>query len=254
MQFISIIQNTYRETIRDKVLYNLLFFALGLIIVSVIVSQWSIGQEVKILKDFGLTVMSFFGLLMAIFIGIGLVHKEIEKRTVYPILSKPLSRVKFLLGKYFGLLFTLFVNFCIMTVVLYIVLFIFDKTVDLSLIKSIVLIFFEMILIIAFSTLFSTFSTPTLSAVYSIIIYIMGHLSKEAYLITQKNNPENGISLIKIIYYIIPNLENFNIKTEIVHSVSIDDTRILFAVLYGILYSSVILSIAVYIFKKRDFK
>jgi len=254
MQFLSIIQNTFKETIRDKILYNLLIFAIGLIIVSVIVSQWSLGQEVKILKDFGLSVMSFFGLLMAIFIGIGLVHKEIEKKTIYPILSKPLSRVNFLLGKYFGLLFTLFINFIIMVVVLYLTLYLFENSFDLLLLKGILLIYFEMCLIIAFSTLFSTFSTPTLSAVYSIMIYITGHLSKEALLITQSKENLSLNSIMQVVYYIIPNLENFNIKTEVVHHLNVSYEKIFLSIMYGILYSAVILFIGVLIFRKRDFK
>ena len=114
----SIAENTFRETIRDRVLYNILFFALGMIILSLVVSQWSLGEEVKILKDFGLSIMSLFGLLIGIFIGVGLIFKEIEKKTIYVIISKPIHRYQFILGKYFGLLLTLLVNIIIMSIAL----------------------------------------------------------------------------------------------------------------------------------------
>ena len=169
-------------------------------------------------------------------------------------MSKPISRLKFLLGKYFGLLYTLLVIFLIMSIVLYFVLFFFENRIDLVLLKGVILIYFEMGLMIAFATLFSTFSTPTLSAVYSIIVYIIGHLSKEAFLLTRVEESKSISGFIKAIYYIFPNLENFNIKTELVYHLHVPDSKIILSILYGIGYSAIVLLLAIYIFSKRDLK
>src|SRR3989304_5741098 len=115
--------NTYRETVRDKVLYNLVLFALLMIGSSYVLGAISVYQEIKVIKDLGLASISIFGMVIAIFIGIGLVSKEIDKRTLYGILPKPISRSQFLLGKYFGLCLTLLVNLMVMTVGLYLLLF-----------------------------------------------------------------------------------------------------------------------------------
>src|ERR1700733_7097601 len=107
--------NTFRESVRDRVLYNLIFFALVMIAAAVIVGKISIGVEHEVIINLGLTAISLFGLVMAIFIGVGLVYKEIEKRTLYSLLAKPVRRWQFLTGKYAGLLLTLVVNTAFMT-------------------------------------------------------------------------------------------------------------------------------------------
>ncbi len=107
----TIAYNTFRENIRDKILYSILMFALGFALVSAIISQWSLNQEARLMLDFGLTTISVFGLLIATFLGIGLVSRELEKRTVYLVLSKPVSRSLFLTGKYFGLVLTMLIVF-----------------------------------------------------------------------------------------------------------------------------------------------
>jgi len=160
--FISL--NTYRETVRDKVLYNLVLFALIMIAGSYVLGQISVYQEVKIIKDLGLASIAVFGSVIAIFIGIGLVSKEMDKRTLYSLLPKPISRVHFILGKYFGLCLTLAVNVTIMTVGLYALLFAMTRSFEPALLKAIYLLYFEMALLTALALLFSTFTSSILSA------------------------------------------------------------------------------------------
>jgi len=253
MQIVGISLNTFRETIRDKVLYNLVFFVIGLLFLSVIVSEWSIGQESKILKDFGLTIITLFGLLIAIFIGIGLVYKEIDKRTIYAILSKPVPRFKFIIGKYFGLVMTLFLNFLVMTTGFFIVLWIFDGRVDFNLLPAILLIFWEMLIVIAFSILFSSFTNPTLSAIFSIFIFISGHFVADFKLVGNEVESKFFETFLKILYYILPNFEKFNIKGEVVHHLSINPSMIFYALFYGLFYVGVVLLISIISFQKRDF-
>ena len=251
---VAIAENTFRETIRDRVLYNILFFALGMIILSLIASSWSINQEVKILKDFGLTVMNLFGLLIAVFIGVGLVYKEVEKKTIYVIISKPIHRFQFILGKYFGLLVTLFVTMGIMTVAFFLILYIFQAEFDFLLLLGIFAIYLEMVFVVAFALLFSSFTTPMLSAILSIFIYIGGHFSADIKLIGPGIENAFFKLLLTILHYMLPNLAYFNIKNEVVHRLPISVEQFVFSILYSFLYLFIILSLTVFIFQKRDFK
>src|SRR6266480_4335379 len=118
----SIALNVFKESVRDKVLYNLVFFAVMLIAVSYLLGELTAGQDVKIIKDLGLAAMSVFGLFIAVFIGIGLVSKEVERRSIYSLLAKPIGRQQFIVGKYLGLVLTLLVNVTVMTIAYYAVL------------------------------------------------------------------------------------------------------------------------------------
>ncbi len=254
MQLLAIIQNTLKETIRNKILYNVIFFVLGLMFLSVIVSTWSYGQEAKILKDFALSIISIFGLLIAIFIGIGLVYKEIDKHTIYTILAKPVSRYQFLLGKYLGLILAMFINFAVMTAALYVIMFVFANEFDLSLLFAILMIFFEMSIIVVVAIFFSSFTTPTLSAIFSLAVYVGGHLSHEAKTLFLEKQGQLLKIIIDIFYYIFPNLAKFNYKTEIVHNLPVNPGNAVMAMVYGIFYITVVLLLSTAIFNKRDFK
>ena len=250
----SIAENTFRETIRNKVLYNILFFALGMILLSLIVSEWSMGYEVKILKDFGLSIMSLFGLLIAVFIGVELVYKEIDKKTIYVIISKPIHRYQFILGKYLGLLLTLFLNIIIMSIVLYLILYIFKRDFDLMLLKGIFMIYIEMAFVIAFALFFSSFTTPMLSAILSIFVYVSGHFAADIKLLGPGIESKSFEIFLNVLHYILPNLENYNIKAQVVHHLPISMDFFIFSVIYGIFYISIILLLSIFIFQRRDFK
>jgi Cu-processing system permease protein len=141
--------SVFRESVRDKVLYSLVLFAVLLIAVSYLIGQLTAGQDVKIIKDLGLAAISVIGLLMAVFIGIGLVWKEVERRSIYSLLAKPISRSEFILGKYTGLALTLAVNVGLMTVAYYAVLTVIAGGADPALLAGIGLIFVELLLVTA---------------------------------------------------------------------------------------------------------
>ena len=147
--------NTFRETIRNRILVNILIFAIGLILLSLIVGDWSMGEQVKVIKDFGLSAMSIFGLLIAVFIGIRLMVQEFEQKTIYVIAAKPVHRWEIVVGKYLGLIMTLFINIILMSIALWIVNFIIEGHIDFGLIQAIVLIYIEILLIVAFSIFFA---------------------------------------------------------------------------------------------------
>lgn len=254
--------NTFKESVRDKILYNLLFFALLLITASILFATLTVGEQSKIIIDMGLASINIFGVLISIFLGIGLISKEIEKRTIYTIIAKPVHRYQFLTGKYLGLLLTVIVNTVIMSIGLYLVIMFHEFkwghgiiNVNVEIWKAIYLMFIEFMVITAIAILFSTFlSSSTLSAIFVIAAYIIGHLTEDIKLMGDKvaNLPLKVV--INFFYYFLPNLDNFNVKGRVVYGLEVSPYYIFSVTLYGLLYITCILLFAGIIFQKRDFK
>jgi ABC-type transport system involved in multi-copper enzyme maturation permease subunit len=253
MKIRAIALNTFKEAIRDRILYLLLFFAAICIIFSRILALLAVGDRAKIITDVGLASLSLFGVLMAILIGTGLVYKEIDKRTIYTLLSKPIQRYQFLLGKYLGLLLTLFVMLVLMTLIFFLFILLHNYPVGGSFFIAILFIFLELCLITAVAMLFSCFSTPILSTLFSLSFYLIGHISWGLETLLNKI-PQGGVkTLARFLYAFIPDLENFNFKTEVVHHLPIPPKIILYSTLYGLFYTVFILALAIIIFRRRDF-
>lgn len=262
---LTIARNAFLESVRDKVLYNLVFFAIGLILFSLMLGEWSVFAKEAVIKDFTLAVMSVVGLLMSIFVGIGLIQKEIQRKTVLTLLAKPLPRWHFIVGKYIGLLMVLGVNLAVMTLCFFTVLLLIGGGVQPKLLLAIYLIFVEMAVVVAAALLFSAFSTPTLSALFTLGLYAAGHLAGDVFnhlafvrrfgtrLPGSPVVSEWQETLIQFIYYIIPNLENFNIRGRIVYNLPLGDHYVLYTSLHGLAYVAAYLLIASLWFNKRDF-
>lgn len=254
MRIWAVAINTFKETIRNRVLINILIFAVGLILLTLIIGDWSIYQQVKVIKDFGLSAMSIFGLLIAIFIGIRLMVQELEQRTIYVVVSKPIHRWEIISGKILGLSMTLAINVVFMSITLWGTELLQEGRIDLGLTPAIVLIYIEILLIVSFALFFSSFISSTLSALFTIIIFTVGHLSGflkdyvEIY-------PDRGFHwLLKGVYYIAPNLEMLNLKMAVVEHLEQPPHFVLYGLLYGIGYTLIILLLTVAIFSKRDLK
>lgn len=253
MRIQAIAVNTFREAIRDRILYLLFFFAAVSLIFSRLLAILTVGDRVKIIKDVGLASLSLFGALMAILIGTGLVYKEIDKKTIFTLVSKPIHRWQFLLGKFFGLVLTLFVMIALMSLIFLAILFFHTFKLETRIIIAIFFIFLELILITAVAILFSCFSTPILSSIFSLSFYLIGHLSWGLETLIMKMRPGAGKVLAQFLYTFLPDLENFNFKTEVVHGLTVQPQFFLYSTLYGIFYTLFILTLATLIFKKRDF-
>jgi ABC-type transport system involved in multi-copper enzyme maturation permease subunit len=246
--------NTYRETVRDKVLYNLVLFALIMIGSSYVLGQISIYQEVKIIKDIGLAAISIFGTVIAIFIGIGLVSKEIDKRTLYSLLPKPISRVEFLLGKYFGLAVTLLVNVLVMTAGLYLLLFVMGEKFDLGLLKAIYLIYVGLCLLVAVAILFSTFTSSLLAGLFTGFIYVAGYYSSDLKHFENVVDSELLSLLTRALYYLLPNFRNFDVKSAAVSGGLVTMGQLGWVTLYGVTYTALLLVASAWVFQKRNLK
>ncbi len=255
MKIRAVLWNTFREAIRDKILYNLVFFALLIMGISVILGKLTLGERLKIIQDVSLASMSIFGLLIAIFVGIGLVYKEIQRRTIYTLLAKPISRSQFLVGKYLGLVLTIAVNVAVMTVALFTLLWFFSENgVNWGLWKAIFLIMIELLVITAVAVFFSTFSTPTLSAMCTLGIYIIGRFNSD--LMFFANRAENPVLkyLVLILHYLLPNLEQFDIKGQVVYQMPIAAEHIVRSTIHGLVYMAFLILAGMLIFQRRDFK
>jgi len=253
MKIKAIAMNTFREAIRDRVLYLLFFFTVVALLFSRLLAMLTVGDRVKIIKDVGLASISLFGMLMAILIGTGLVYKEIDKKTVFTLISKPIHRWQFLLGKFFGLVLTLFIMIVLMSLIFIIIVFLHTSKIEGRLLLAVLFIFIELILITAVAILFSCFSTPILSSLFSVSFYLIGHFSWGLETLLRKTKPGPTKVLLQGIYVLLPDLENFNFKTEAVYGLAVQSKFYFYSALYGLVYTLFILVLAVLIFKKRDF-
>ncbi|HET9528964.1 MAG TPA: ABC transporter permease [Blastocatellia bacterium] len=253
----AIALNTFRESVRDRVLYNLILFVLVLVGASVFISELSINQESKFIATLGLSSMLVFGALIAIFIGVGLVYKEIDKRTIYNLLSKPVERHEFIIGKYLGLCMTLLVNSAVMVLGLELALLYVNGgfvTLHLSVLPAAYLIFLELALMVAVALMFSSFTTPMLSALFSFAIYAIGHFSGDLQLAAELSSSSVVRGVLRAAYYLLPNLSNFSFIAQASHGRMVPADAAMKATIYAIIYIGILLSAAALIFQKRNFK
>lgn len=251
----AITLNTFREAVRDRVLYNLILFVLLLVASAPLFGQISIGMERLILVNVGLSSISLFGVIIAIFIGIGLVSKEIEKKTLYTILSRPVRRWEFIVGKYLGLIMTLVVNTALMTAGFYIALMVTNglhKT-DSLLLVAIYFTVLQFLIVTALTLLFSTFSSPIFSAIFAFALFVIGTFAEDL-----KNFAAISKGAAKLLAtaaaYLMPNFASLNVIAQTAHDQGIGSRLILFNTLYALLYSASAVAAAVLIFERRNLK
>ncbi|KPL11153.1 hypothetical protein AMJ85_04385 [candidate division BRC1 bacterium SM23_51] len=302
--------NTFKEAVRNRILYILLIFAVVLLLFSGAVRELTISAQEKVIRSLGLGCINIFGLLIAVFVGIGLVYNELDKKTIYTIISKPIDRWQFILGKYFGLLLTIYVNILIMTVFFYFSLYyqsftseealeklyaslgpgesvgtprhlaylawsglrsilnalktlcFFPDEVTANLQAVILMTCLELAIITAFAILYSSFSTPTLSAILTVFTFVIGRSNEDIIRYSwflERKGLTSAAAVMKyriaqFIAHITPNLKIYYSDTSYR---ALSDPPVVvdtYAILYGVAYSALILSLAVLVFRRRNFK
>jgi ABC-type transport system involved in multi-copper enzyme maturation permease subunit len=249
--------NTFREAVRDRVLYNLVLFALMMIGAAILVGQISLGIERLVIINLGLSAISIFGLVMAVFIGVGLVYKEMEKRTLYTLLAKPIRRSEFLVGKYGGLLLTLVVNTSFMTLGLGVALYYVGRPFvgeDAWILVAIYFILLELALVTALALFFSCFSTPMLSALFTLGIYVTGVFGTDIRDFGEFTKSPALRDSTRVLYYLLPNFHNFNVIAAVAHGEAIPRSLIWQNTLYAALYVTLVLVAASAVFSRRNLK
>jgi ABC-type transport system involved in multi-copper enzyme maturation permease subunit len=248
--------NTFREAVRDRVLYNLIAFALLLSGAAILVGQISIDIERLVVVNLGLTAVTFFGVVIAIFIGIGLVSKEIEKRTLYTVLSRPVRRWEFVVGKFFGLTGTLVVNTFFMAIGVFLaLLYVAHKfqVADLGILTALYFIVLQFFIVCSLALLFSSFSSPMLAAVFTFALFVIGSLSDDLRGVAAMVKGIGG-GITTGVAYLVPNFSGMNVVSQVAHGETIAGRLILYNTVYALLYSAMAISGAVLIFQRRNLK
>jgi ABC-type transport system involved in multi-copper enzyme maturation permease subunit len=251
-----IASNTFREAVRDRVLYNLIFFALLMSGAAILVGQISIDIERKVVKDLGLTAVSIFGVVIAIFIGIGLVSKEIERRTLYTVLSRPVRRWEFIVGKFFGLAGTLVVNTFFMAIGVFAALLYVSRhfqKADGWVLVALYFIILQFLILTALALLFSSFSSPLLAAVFAFSLFVIGSFAED---LRGFAGMTHGVTrwLATGAAYLVPNLSALNVISSVAHEQAVSGHLIFFNTVYALIYATLALCGAVLVFEHRDLK
>jgi ABC-type transport system involved in multi-copper enzyme maturation permease subunit len=257
LKITSIALNTFRESARDRALYNLALLAILLVVASLVVGRIAVGQEAKIIIDLGLSAMTVFGLLIAILLGIGLVSKDIENGAIANVLSKPVRRSEFIMGKYFGLCLTLFLSSAATASAIAVALIYAQggvATAQLRLWPAAWLIFLELAIITAVTLLFSCFSSPALSALFALLIFLIGRWSPDLKLLAETSSSAVARAASRALYHLLPNLANFNYINEAARGETAPWRMVAGNTVYAVFYIAAMLAAAVLIFNRRNFK
>lgn len=253
----AIAWNTFREAVRDRVLYNLIVFALLLMATAILFGQISIQIEELIVINLGLTAMTFFGLAIAVFIGIGLVYKEMDNRTLYVLLAKPVRRAEFIVGKFCGLGLTLLVNTVLMTGGFFLALYYVKRSLDAGdaqLLLAIYFIFLQLLLATGLALLFSCFSSPVLSAAFTVGLFIGGSLADDIREMGRMAEIPWLESITNAVYYVVPNFRNFNVISSVAHNHPVPAALVWQNTAYAALYVGLVLAASALIFQNRNLK
>lgn len=249
---LNIAKNTLKLEIRDKIWIALLAFGLGYIAIMLFLSDLVL-KELPMVKAFALLGIYFFNAIIALFLGTTSFYRDVERKTIYFILAKPVSRTQFLLGKFFGLCAVIFLTSMALAVAYLAVVALAGGGFDAMGLVAILMQFFEMALFIAFAIFISTFSSSLLSIVYTSVIFFLGHVISSLV----DNARKMGISgiryvLINTLYYVFPNLEKFNIRDFAVHTIAMPWASLGFAFAYAAAYIILLLFVAIWIFEKKE--
>jgi ABC-type transport system involved in multi-copper enzyme maturation permease subunit len=256
-RLLIVARNTFREAVRDRVLYNLVFFAFLMIASAVIVGQISMDIETVVMVSLGLSAISLIGLLIAVFMGVGLVSKEIDKRTLHAVLAKPLRRWEFLLGKFAGLVVTLAVNTAAMAAGLFAALWLVKHSIargDAVVLVAVYFILLKLMLVVALAMLFSCFTSPLLAILFTGGLYLAGMFVSELRSLQLTNLTPQMQKFFAVISYVLPNFGNYDVMGAAAHGRSIAAMLIVHNTLYTILYCAIVLGAAAVIFSRKDLK
>ena len=260
--------HVFKESVRDRVLYGIAAFAVLLVAATVLIGKITAGEDVKIIKDFALATIELAGILMTIFIGVGLVAREIDRRSIVSLLAKPLPRWEFVVGKYLGLVLTIAVNLAAMTVALYVVLLYLDwralpaergsweaAALDPRLILAVLMIQAELALVTAVALFFSTFSSSALlSIAFTVGILIAGIFSADLRHFGDSVDTSPVLALLVAgIGWLVPAFSAFDIKAQVVHGQPLPSGFVLYTIGYAALYIGGLVLASVAAFSRREF-
>ena len=252
-QVVAIAVNTFRETIRDRILAVIVVFALLMIVGGLWLGSISLGEQGRMMIDFGLVAVTFFGLIVAVFVAAGLVHKEVEKRTVFVLFSKPVSRSAFIGGKFIGLCGTMAVVLSGMGLFLFALVWIIDLQPSWMVLAAVVMIYVQLLAIMAVTILFSTLGSAILASVLGICVFVAWQLSQNVLSLTRLGKNPLTQLLTWVVYVIVPNLSAVDVKAGVVGEQTLAWGQIGLWTAYLLAYVVVVLALAALVFRRKEF-
>jgi len=247
----TIALNVFLDALRKKVLYVLLLFAGALLLAIPVMPSFGVGVRVDLFRDMSLGLIALFGVVISVALGANQVPGEVERRTVYNILSKPVQRAGFVGGKLLGVLLTMAVVTAVMAVVTFLATAAYFDTVDPALLVAGWTIFLEVAVISAFVVMVSTFATPPVTVTLTTVFYFVGHV-KAAFLGPMLQRGGAALLPLRVIYYLVPDLEDLNVNGLVAHGATVPPLRVLEASVQGLLVVVAFLAIAAAVFQRRD--
>ena len=256
-KILAIASVAIREAIRQRLAVNLLIFALGLVAASLTISALTFGEQYRIIVDLGLSSMELFGTLIATFLGAGLIARDVERRSVYPVIAKPVSRTQYVVGRYLGLLATTTLNLLVMSLVFAVVLAVYTGGLGFLLETPFLLVLLALVvqfaMVAAVATFFSAFTTTTLAAIFTLSLVVAGHVASDLVRYWATQGPWAG-RLGTAVYAVVPNLEALNLKEAMVYKDAVAGSFAVTGLGYGLAYSAAVLAFAAAIFSRRDLR
>jgi len=245
---------TYRETVRRKIFIISIGFALLIFVAPLLAIPLASGQKETLVKDIGLSFMDLFSVFLAVLMATSLVHDEVERRTVYVVLARPIRRCDYIAGKYLGLLFMSAANLAIMGAAFFAILGVTLGRVEPGLLASVGLSFLQVAVVTAFALFFTTVATPLLATIASLFVFVAGHLLSDIQLFASQFGGRLGGRFLEAFTYVLPNLRNFDAKGELVYGSGVSPTFFALALAYGACYSLLLVVLSALVFERREFK
>ena len=257
IKILAIASVAIREAIRQRLAVNLLVFAVALVMASLTISALTFGEQYRIIVDLGLSSMELFGTLIATFLGAGLIAHDVEKRSVYPVIAKPVSRSQYVVGRYLGLLATTTLNLLVMALVFSAVLAIYTGGLGFLRETPFLLVLVAMVvqfaMVAAVATFFSAFTTTTLAAIFTLSLVVAGHLASDLVRYWSTKGTWAG-RVGTALYAVVPNLEALNLKEAMVYKDAVAGSFAVTGLGYGLAYSAAVLAFAAAVFSRRDLR
>jgi len=252
-KILTIAENTFKEAVRDKILISITIIGFLLLAASKIFVPISIGEEAKIIKDFGIGLIEIFGVLIIVFIGTRIFHQEIERKTIYSIMSKPVSSLEFVSGKFLGLYYLILVVQFLLFAIFMLFCKLYLGTIDLYLLNILYFLMFEFLLLDALVIFLSCFMTPLTSGIIALLLFFIAHLTFYLITLTQLLQVPALAILFNSLYYVLPNFSVFNIKATVVYHLPITINTYLLAFSYSVLYSLILIIFSSFLYSKKEF-
>ena len=252
--FAALALNGFREARRNRVTLVVGMFAIAFLACATLATVVTVYTFYRVLTDVGLGVMSLMLVLLAIFLSSGLLSREIERRTVFLIVTKPVSRSLFLVGRLAGNMLTLTVLLLGMAAVFFLEMLMYRVSFSSSQLVAIGVLWFELLLLSSFGFVMSSFSSQTVSAVVTTGIYFAGHLANDIYAISSRSKSTVIQVVGKVTYYLLPNLSRLNYRPQASYALSVAPGEVLSSIAYGTTYAAALVALAIILFKRRDFK